>query len=85
MRYGKFPDGEIDFVAIKNRKKCLIQVTYSLNTQTVFEREYGAFLKISDNSPKYVMSLDKKDTSNNGITHINVIDFLLGKIDFYLS
>lgn len=85
VRYGKFPDGEIDFVAIKNRKKCLIQVTYSLNTQTVFEREYGAFLKISDNSPKYVMSLDKKDTSNNGITHINVIDFLLGKIDFYLS
>ena len=85
VRYGKFPDGEIDFVAIKNRKKCLIQVTYSLNTQSVFEREYGTFLKIRDNSPKYVMSLDKKDTSNNGITHINIIDFLLGKIDVYLS
>ncbi len=85
VRYGKFPEGEIDFVAIKNRKKCLIQVSYSINSQSVFEREYGAFSKIKDNSPKYVMSLDKKDTSNNGITHINVIDFLLGKVDIALS
>ncbi len=85
VRYGKFPDGEIDFVAIKNRKKCLIQVSYSLNAQSVFDREYGAFGKIRDNSPKYVMSLDKKDTSNNGITHINIIDFLLGREDIYLS
>ncbi len=40
-----------------------------------------AFAKIRDNSPKYVFSLDKKDTSRNGITHINFIDFLMNKVD----
>ena len=85
VRYGKFNDGEIDFVVIKNKKKCLIQVAYSIKDQKTFDREYGSFAKIRDNSPKYVMSLDKKDTSNNGITHINIIDFLTGNVDIYLS
>lgn len=85
VRYGKFNAGEIDFVAIRNKKKCLIQVTYTIDRKDVFEREYGAFSKIRDNSPKFVMSLDEKDTSNNGITHINVLDFLLGKKDVFLS
>lgn len=85
VRYGKMTDGEIDFVAIKNKKKCLIQVAYSLKDEDTLNREYGAFDKINDNSPKYVFSLDKKDTSHNGITHINIIDFLLGGVDINLS
>ena len=85
VRYGKFPNGEIDFVAIRNKKKCLIQVAYSIDRKEVFEREYGAYSKIHDNSPKFVISLDEKDTSNNGITHLNVLDFLLGKKDIFLS
>lgn len=85
VRYGKFKDGEIDFVAIKGKKKCLIQVAYLLNDQKTFDREYLSFKKIKDNSPKYVFSLDKKDTSNNGITHLNIIDFLTHKVDIYLS
>ncbi len=84
VRYGKMDDGEIDFVAIKNKKKCLIQVAYLINTDSTFKREYGVFSKIKDNSPKYVFSLDKKDTSNNGITHINIIDFLTNKVDIIL-
>lgn len=85
VRYGKMHSGEIDFVAIKNKKKCLIQVAHTVNNPTTFEREYGVFSKIKDNSPKYVFSLDKKDTSNNGITHINIIDWLTGKKDINLS
>ena len=85
VRYGKMRSGGIDFVAIKNKKKCLIQVAYTVNNPTTFEREYGIFNKIKDNSPKYVFSLDKKDTSNNGITHINIIDWLTGKKDINLS
>ena len=85
VKYGKFRDGEIDFVAIKNNKKCLIQVAYLIYDQKTFEREYESFNKIKDNSPKYVMSLDKKDTSNNGITHLNIIDFLTNKVDINLS
>ncbi len=85
VRYGKMMNGEIDFVAMKNRKKCLIQVAYTLRDQNTLNREYGAFDKIKDNSPKYVFSLDKKDTSHNGITHVNILEFLLGMIDINLS
>ena len=31
------------------------------------------------------MSLDKKDTSNIGITHLNIIDFLTNMVDINLS
>ncbi len=85
VSYGKLRDGEIDFVVKKDTRKCLIQVAYSISNQTTFDREYKAFDKVKDHSPKYVLSLDKKDTSNNGITHLNIIDFLLGKKDICLS
>ena len=85
VKYGKLRSGEIDFVAIKGKKKCLIQVSYSVSEQQAYDREYGAFSKITDASPKYVITLDKKDTSHNGITHLNCVEFLLGKVDMYLS
>ncbi len=85
VRYGKLRNGEIDFVAVKGRKKCLIQVAYHITDQSTFDREYGAFRNVSDHSPKYVFSLDRKDTSNNGITHIYIPDFLTGKVDIELS
>ena len=78
-------NGEIDFVAIKGKKKCFIQVAYLLSSQDTMEREYGAFDNVRDASPKYVLSLDKYDSSRNGITHLNIIDFLLGKVDLSLS
>jgi predicted AAA+ superfamily ATPase len=84
VRYGKLRNGEIDFVAFKGKKKCLIQVADRITNQTVFDREYGAFKNIQDASPKYVLSLDEKDTSNNGITHLNIVDFLLGKTDIVI-
>ena len=82
---GKTKNGEIDFVAIKNSKKCFIQVCYLLASESTLKREFGAYNSILDASPKYVMSLDKIDMSHNGITHINIVDFLLGKVDLFLS
>lgn len=82
---GKTQRGEIDFVAIEGRKKCFIQVAYLLASEEVIKREFDAFMPISDASPKYVMSLDRFDFSRDGIAHINIIDFLLGKINLYLS
>lgn len=82
---GKTKNGEIDFVAIKNSKKCFIQVCYLLASESTIKREFGAYDSILDASPKYVMSLDKIDISHNGITHINIVDFLLGKVDLFLS
>ena len=56
-----------------------IQVTYLLTDENVIKREFGAFNEIKDNYPKYVLSLDKADFSQNGIIHKNIIDWLLEK------
>lgn len=82
---GKTFKGEIDFVAIMNNKKCFIQVTYLLASADTIKREFGAYDKITDASPKYVLSLDKLDMSQNGIIHMNILDFLLHKKDLILT
>ena len=50
-----------------------------MSSQQTIDREFGAFKPISDASPKYVLSMDRLDFSRDGIAHINIIDFLLGK------
>lgn len=82
---GKTYKGEVDFVAIKDGKKCFIQVSYLLASQATIEREFGAFKPITDASPKYVLSLDKVDLSQNGIAHINIVDFLLRRKELALT
>jgi len=82
---GKTYRGEIDFVVIKGRKKCFIQVTYLLSSSEVIEREFGAYKSVKDAAPKYVMSLDRFDMSRDGIGHINVERWLKGEIELYLS
>lgn len=82
---GKAYKGEIDFVAIKGGKKCFIQVAYLLAGEETIKREFGAYGKITDASPKYVMSLDKVDLSHDGIVHMNIIDFLLRRADLMLT
>lgn len=51
----------------------------------VIEREFGAFDSVRDPSPKYVFSLDEYDMSKDGITHFNIEDWLLNKVDVTLS
>ena len=82
---GKTYRGEIDFVAIKDGKKCFIQVSYLMTNEETIRREFGAYSMITDASPKYVLSLDKMDLSHDGIVHVNIIDFLLGRIDLMLT
>ena len=82
---GKTYKGEVDFVAVKNGKKCFIQVAYLLASKETIEREFGAFKTITDFSQKIVMSLDKIDMSRNGIAHINIVDFLLHRSDITLT
>lgn len=82
---GKTYKGEIDFVAIRNGKKCFIQVAYLLAGEETIKREFGAYSRITDASPKYVMSLDKIDMSHDGIVHMNIIDFLLRRMDLMLT
>lgn len=82
---GKTYKGEIDFVAFKEGKKCFIQVSYLLASESTIKREFGAYSKITDASPKYVMSLDKIDMSRDGIIHLNILDFLLRRKDLILT
>ena len=70
---------EIDFVATKYDKREYYQVCYYLVDEDVVEREFGAFSGIDDNYPKYVISMDELDFSQNGIIHKNIIDWLLNK------
>lgn len=74
---GKVNELEIDFVCDKQLDKIYIQVTYLLASQETIEREFGAFQDVSDNYPKYVVSLDEFDMSRDGIKHRNIRDFLL--------
>lgn len=73
---GKTQKGEIDFIAEKNQKKCYIQAAYLMADEKTRAREFGAYADIRDNYPKYVISLDPITRSENGIQHLNLLDFL---------
>ena len=77
---GKTKDGEIDFIATKTEEKIYIQVTYLLESEKVINREFGAFEEIKDNYPKYVLTMDKFDFSQNGIIHKNVRRIIAVKV-----
>ncbi len=48
--------------------------------QQTIEREFGAFKSITDNYPKYVVSMDEFWKDNvEGFKHIHIADFLLLK------
>lgn len=78
VKVGTLENGEIDFIALKNGKKKYYQVCFILgDNENVINREFGAFNQIQDNYPKYVISTDKFDMSQDGIIHKNIIDWLL--------
>ena len=77
VKVGTLDKGEVDFVAIKDGNKIYIQVAYILADSSVVEREFGAYNNIQDNYPKYVITMDKFDFSQEGIIHKNIIDWLL--------
>lgn len=70
---------EIDFIATKYNQKEYYQVAFTLANKETEEREFGAYDNIQDYYPKYVISTDKLDYSQNGIIHKNIIDWLLEK------
>ena len=77
VKVGNLEKGEIDFIATRFKEKIYIQVAYIIADETVEKREFGAYNAIEDNYPKYVLTMDKHDFSQNGIIHKNVIDWLL--------
>ena len=76
VKIGNIENKEIDFIATRFNEKIYIQVAYILADEEVIKREFGVYDSIADNFPKYVISTDKFDFSQNGIIHKNVIDWL---------
>lgn len=74
---GKKGDLEIDFIAEKQGKKIYIQVAYLLANEETIKREFSVYNAVKDSYPKYVVSMDELDFSQNGIIHKNIKDFLL--------
>ena len=79
VKIGNLEKAEIDFIATRFKEKLYIQVAYILADDNVINREFGAYKDIEDNYPKYVLTMDKHDFSQEGIIHKNVIDWLLEK------
>lgn len=76
---GKIGNGEIDFIATKNKDIKYVQTCYDLSDEETRKREFKAFEKIEDNYPKYVISKNDEDYSQNGIKHLNIFDFLMNE------
>ena len=74
---GKKGDLEIDFIAEKQGKKIYVQVAYLLANEETIKREFSVYNAVKDSYPKYVVSMDELDFSQNGIIHKNIKDFLL--------
>ncbi len=79
IRIGTLPAGEIDFVAKKGGKTVYMQVSYLLADENTIAREFGNLLKIPDNYPKYVVSMDPiiKPQDYDGITQMSLRQCLM--------
>lgn len=76
---GNIKQNEVDFLCRKKRNKIYIQVSESILDETTRKRELKSLQLIPDNYPKYVLTMDNYDYSQNGITHMNIIEFLKNK------
>lgn len=77
---GKVDDLEIDFVAENRDGLKYYQVALSVRDDKVLERELKSLQKTGDHYPKYILTLDMDlEADYDGITKINVIDWLLDK------
>ena len=74
---GQMGSSEVDLVGEKAGGRIYLQVAYLISSKKVEEREFGSLLRIKDNYPKYVVSMDKMADGNvKGISHLHILDFL---------
>jgi len=77
---GQMREKEIDFIAERGNEKCYIQVAYKLQLDKTIDREFGNLLRIKDNFPKMVITMDElAGMDYKGIRHIHILDFLQQK------
>lgn len=75
---GKNADKEIDFVATSRNDKIYVQVCKELPKES--DKQIENLMKIKDNYPKLVVTLDDYAGGNiNGIKIVHLVDFLLNE------
>ncbi|MBK5252259.1 MAG: ATP-binding protein [Peptostreptococcaceae bacterium] len=78
---GKNLSHEVDFIAVKGSARLYFQVSLTVLGDSTYDREMNSLLKINDQYPKYLITMDKIDLSKDGIVHLNLFDFLLERVD----
>lgn len=77
---GQIGELEVDFVAMNADGKTYFQVSATVRDENTLKRELASLQKISDNYPKYILTLDDDpDADYEGIRRINALEWLLGK------
>lgn len=77
VKIGGLNNQEIDFVAEKAGERIYVQATLTINEEKTLEREFGNLLKIQDNYPKYVVTMDEFDgNSYEGVQCLSLREFL---------
>ena len=77
---GKLDDLEVDFVAMNQNGIIYFQIAASVRDESTFTREITPLKKITDNYPKYILTLDEDpDADYEGIKKINALDWLIGE------
>lgn len=75
---GKVGSLEVDFVASKADEKIYIQVSATIMDEDTRNRELRPLESISDNYPKYILTMDQTIFNDySGIKVVNILDFLL--------
>lgn len=75
---GKMESEEVDFVAINSRGTTYYQVAATVREDAALARELRPLQKISDNYPKYILTLDEDPEADyEGIRRQNALEFLL--------
>lgn len=74
---GKVDELEIDFVAERSGEKEYYQVAATVMDESTLNRELAPLKRISDNYPKYIITMDEIPMDEDGIKIVNVIDFLM--------
>lgn len=73
------PDGEVDFVAMKDGRLEYYQVSETTLDENVLRRELAPLQKIKDNYPKFLLTLDTLfgEMDYEGIQKTNALNWLL--------
>lgn len=78
VNVGHLLAGKVDFVCVKDKRRVYIQASYIIGNDETRQREFGTLKAISDNYPKYVISMTPLVTRNDdeGIFHLSLREFL---------